>query len=75
SFKIGEIKNIDKIDYVKMNVVSFYEMKIAEIDFDNADEETLKYVLTALEEEYGDGNVVFDKETQFFKITDNSEVV
>lgn len=75
SFKISEVKNIDKIDYVKMNVISFYEMKIAEMDFDNVDEETIEYFVTMLEEEYGEGNVVFDKETQFFKITDNSEVV
>lgn len=75
SFKIGEVKNIDKIDYVKMNVISFFEMKIVEMDFDNVDEETIEYFVTMLEEEYGEGNVVFDKETQFFKITDNSEVV
>lgn len=75
SFKIGEVKNIDKIDYVKMNVISFFEMKIAEMDFDNVDEETIEYFVTMLEEEYGEGNVVFDKETQFFKIADNSEVV
>lgn len=75
TFEIGEAKHIDKIDYVKMNVVSLFEMKITEMDFYNEEEETIEYVVSALEEEYGEGNIVFDKKTQYFKITDNSEVV
>lgn len=74
-FKIGEVKNKNKIDYVKMNVVSLFEMKITEMNFDNQDDANFKYVVSALEEEYGVGNVIFDKETKFFKITDNSEVI
>lgn len=74
-FKIGEVKNKDKIDYVKMNVVSLFEMKITEMNFDNQDDANFKYVVSALEEEYGVGNVIFNKETKFFKITDNSEVI
>lgn len=71
--EIGEIKKIDGVDYAKLKTISPMEMKINSLDAKNSEQVSLYQ--GAFEQEFGKGNVSFNKESGFFKITAHKDVV
>ncbi len=68
--KFEEIKKIENINYVKFNIISPIEMKFTDIE--NTEERVLQMTKN-FEAKFGVGNVVFDKNSGFYKI--NAEKV
>lgn len=71
--EISEAKRIENIDYIKIKYISPIEMKFKDLNL--SDESKLQTMQNSFETKFGKGNVVFDKETRFFKIKAKKEVV
>ena len=68
--KFEELKKIENVNYVKFHIISPIEMKFKDIE--NTDEK-ISQMTKNFEAKFGVGNVVFDKESGFYKI--NAEKV
>ena len=68
--KFEELKKIENINYVKFHIISPIEMKFT--DNENSEEE-ISQMTKSFEAKFGVGNVVFNKESGFYKI--NAEKV
>lgn len=68
--KFEELKKIENVNYVKFYIISPIEMKFKDIE--NTDEK-ISQMTKNFEAKFGVGNVVFDKESGFYKI--NAEKV
>lgn len=71
--EISDAIKIQNIDYIKIKYTSPIEMKFKDLDL--SDENKLLMMQNSFENKFGKGNVVFDKETGFFKINAKKEVV
>ncbi|MGX9985442.1 hypothetical protein [Soonwooa purpurea] len=71
--EISDVKRIENTDYIKIKYISPIEMKMK--DFDLSDESKIQTLLHSFETKFGKGNVAFDKESGFFKINAEKEVV
>lgn len=70
---ISDVKSIDNIDYVKIQYISPFEMKMKDIDLN--DEHKLQMLLQSFENKFGKANVDLDKTSGFFKINAQKEVI
>ena len=63
--KFEEIKKINEINYVKFYITSPIEIKLKDFELSK---ENISQMITNYELKFGNGKVVFDYETGFFKI-------
>lgn len=70
--KFEELKTIESINYVKCRIISPLEMKFTAIE---NTEENISQLLKDLTAEFGAGNVEFDKESGFYKIKAEKEII
>lgn len=63
--KFEELKKIENVNYVKFYIISPIEMKFKDIE--NTDEK-ISQMIKNFEAKFGGGNVVFDKESGFYKV-------
>ena len=70
--KFEELKKIENINYVKFYIISPIEMKF--IDIESTDEK-VSQMTKNFEVKFGVGNVEFDKESGFYKIKAEKEII
>lgn len=70
---ISDVKQIENIDYIKIEYISPIELKIK--DLDSNDEAKVQVLLNSFETKFGKGNVSFNKLSGFFKIHMNKVII